>query len=110
MGATPSKMYTLNTIDGLSIPKVEKFKYPGSIVQQNGEIDEDMMIRWMCGYTRMDRIRNEVSRDLVKVAPIEDKMREIKHRWFGHVKRRGVDTPVRSCERINTPLGKRGRG
>ena len=32
-------------------------------------------IRWMCGYTRMDRIRNEVIRDLVKVAPIEDKMR-----------------------------------
>jgi len=26
------------------------------------------------------------------------------------VKRRSVDAPVRSCERINTPIGKRGRG
>ena len=29
-------------IDGLPIPKVEKFKYLGSIVQQNGEIEEDI--------------------------------------------------------------------
>jgi len=32
-------------------------------------------IRWICGYTRMDRIRNEVIREVVKVVPIEDKMR-----------------------------------
>jgi len=71
---------------------------------------EMRMIRWMCGYTRLDKIRNEVIRDLVKVAPIEDKMRETRLRWFGHVKRRSVDGPVRSCERINTLVGKRGRG
>jgi len=34
------------------------------------------MIRWMCGYSRIDRIRNGVIRNLVKIAPIEDKMRE----------------------------------
>jgi len=45
------------------------------------------MIRWMCGYTIMDRISNGVLRDLVKVAPIEDKLREVRLRWFGHVKR-----------------------
>ena len=70
---------------------------------QKLRVAEIRMIRWMCGYTRTDRIRNEVIRDLVKVAPIEDKMREIKFRWFGHVKRRSMDAPVRSCERINTP-------
>ena len=43
------------------------------------------------------------------MAPIEGKMRETRHGWFGHVKRRSVDAPVRSCERINTPVGKRGR-
>ena len=64
----------------------------------------------MCGYTRMDRIRNEVIRDLVKVAPIEDKMRENRLRWFGHMKRSSVDALVRRCERINIPRDKRGRG
>ena len=33
------------------------------------------MIRLVCGYTIMDRISNGVIRDLVKVAPVEDKMR-----------------------------------
>jgi len=42
----------------------------------------------MCGYTRIDRIRNGVIRDLVKVAPIEDKMRETMLRWFGYVKKK----------------------
>ena len=27
-------------IDGMMIPKAEKFKYPGSIIQQNEDIDE----------------------------------------------------------------------
>jgi len=68
------------------------------------------MIRWMCVYTRIDRIRNGVIRNLVKVAPIGDKMRESRLRWFGHVKRRSVDAPMRRCERINIPEGRRGRG
>jgi len=160
------------TLDGSSIPKVDKFKYLGSIIQQNGDIDEDIhqpikvgwkkwkftssvlrdkrvplglkgkvyrmlvrpavlygsecwhlkktqvqrlmvaemrMIRWMCGFTRIDRIRNEVIRDLAKVAPIKDKMRETRLRWFGHVKRMSVDAPVRRSEMINIPGGKRGR-
>ena len=64
----------------------------------------------MCGHTRMDRIRNELIRGLVKVAPIEDKMRETRLRWFGHLKKRNMNAPVRSYERINTPVGKRRRG
>ena len=55
-------------------------------------------------------IRNGVIRDLVKVAPIDEKMRESRLRWFGHVKRRSVAAPVRRCERIDLPGGKRGRG
>ena len=114
----------------MTILKVEKFKYLDSIIQQKGDIDENIsrrlkvggqkwkyasnvlcdkrmpivlkgivyrivvrpavlygsvcwpikkvqvqrlmvvemrMIRWMCGYTRMDRISNGVIRDLVKV-------------------------------------------
>ena len=68
------------------------------------------MIRWMFGYTRIDRIRNDVIRYLVKVAPIEDKMRETRLRWFDHVKRKSVNATVRRCEMINIPEGKRGRG
>ena len=68
------------------------------------------MIRWMCGFTRIDRIRNGVIRDLAKVAPIEDEMRETRLRWFGHVKRRSVEAPVRRCKMINIPEGRRGRG
>ena len=67
------------------------------------------MIRWICGYTRMDRISNGVTRDLVKAASIEDKMRKTRLRCFGHVKR-SVDAPVRRCESINILEGKRGRG
>ena len=37
-------------------------------------IAEMRMIRWMCGYMRVDRIRNEVIKDRVEVAVIEDKM------------------------------------
>jgi len=31
---------------------------------------EMKMIQWMCGYTRLDRIRNEVIREKAEVAPI----------------------------------------
>jgi len=40
------------------------------------------MIRWMCGYTRIDRIRNGIIKDLVNVAPIKDKMKETRLRWL----------------------------
>jgi len=40
------------------------------------KVVEMRMIRWICGHTRLDRIRNEVIRDKIGVASIEDKMRE----------------------------------
>jgi len=44
------------------------------------------------------------------VAPLEDKLRETRLRWFGHVKRRSVDTPVRRCEAIDLSHYRRRRG
>jgi len=38
------------------------------------------MIRWMSGYRRVDKIRNKVIRDIVKVTHIKDKMIETRLR------------------------------
>ena len=37
-------------------------------------------------------------------------MRETRLRWFGHVKSRSADEPVRSCETIDLRHCRRGRG
>ena len=37
-------------------------------------------------------------------------MRETRLRWFGHVKRRSEDAPMRRCERMTLADCKRGRG
>uniref|UniRef100_A0A1S4D9K8 Reverse transcriptase domain-containing protein n=1 Tax=Nicotiana tabacum TaxID=4097 RepID=A0A1S4D9K8_TOBAC len=150
-------------LDAQVIPKRESFKYLGSIIQGNGDIDEDVahrigagwmkwrlasgvlcdrnvplklndkfyrvvvrpamlygaecwpvmnshvqkmrvaemkMLKWMCGCTKKDRIKNEAIRDRVGVASVEDKMRESRLRWFEHIKRRSIDAPVRRCERL----------
>ena len=42
----------------------------------------------MCGNTRRDKLRNEDIRPKIGVASIEEKMRENRLRWFGHVHRR----------------------
>ncbi|XP_070012880.1 uncharacterized protein [Nicotiana sylvestris] len=68
------------------------------------------MLRWMYGNTKMDMIRNEDIREKVGVAPIEDKMREARLRWFGHIQRRSTDAPVRRCERLAMVGTRRGRG
>ncbi|KAL3368566.1 hypothetical protein AABB24_009429, partial [Solanum stoloniferum] len=155
------------------IPKKESFKYLGSVIQESGDIDDDVthrigaawmkwrlasgvlcdkkippklkgkfyrvvvrpallygaecwpvknshvqkmhvaemrMLRWMCGHTRSDKIRNEVIREKVGVASVVDKLREARLRWFGHVKRRGADAPVRRCEGLVVEGTRRGRG
>ena len=41
---------------------------------QQLSLSEMRMLRWFCGHTRRDRVRNEVIRDRVGVAPIEEKL------------------------------------
>ena len=161
------------TIGGQEVPKKDHFRYLGSILRCDGEIDDDVthrikagwtkwrsasgvlcdrripaklkgkfyrtairpalmygtecwaikkncnqrmsvaemrMLRWMTGVTRKDRIRNDIIRRNLDVAPIEDKMRENRLRWFGHVYRRPSDAPVRRSDMIRIDGGKRGRG
>ncbi|XP_070002878.1 uncharacterized protein [Nicotiana sylvestris] len=61
-------------------------------------------------HTRMNKIRNEDIQEKVGVAPIEDKMREARLRWFGHIHRRSTEAPVRRCERLAVVGTRRGRG
>ncbi|KAF3620006.1 putative pre-mRNA-processing factor 6-like [Capsicum annuum] len=77
---------------------------------QKMKVAEMRMLRWMCGLTRGDRVWNETTREKVGVTPVENKMREVRLRWFGHAMRRGMDAPVRRCERLALDGFRRGRG
>ncbi|XP_070004684.1 uncharacterized protein [Nicotiana sylvestris] len=74
------------------------------------KVAEMRMLRWMCGHTRLDNIRNEDIRERVGVAPVDNKMREARLRWFGHMQRRNLDAPVRMCQRLALTGTRRGRG
>ncbi|PHT66729.1 hypothetical protein T459_31154 [Capsicum annuum] len=67
---------------------------------QKLKVAEMRMLHWMCGFTRANRVRNEIIQEKVGVESVEDKIREVRLRWFGHVMRRGTDAPVRRCERL----------
>lgn len=160
-------------LDGQAVPRSNTFRYLGSMLQTNGEIDEDVshriragwvkwrqasgilcdkkvpqklkgkfyktairpamlygaecwatkvqhiqkmsvaemrMLRWMCGYTRRDRIRNDDIREKIGVAPIEEKIIQHRLRWYGHVQRRPPDAPVRSGNVNHVESTRRGRG
>ncbi|KAG5625880.1 hypothetical protein H5410_011098 [Solanum commersonii] len=73
-------------------------------------VAEMRMLRWMCGHTRSDKIRNEVIREKVGVTSVVDKLREARLRWFGHVRRRCADAPVRRCEGMAIEGTRSGRG
>ncbi|KAF3655200.1 Protein FLX-like 3 [Capsicum annuum] len=98
-------------LDSKVILKRKSFKYLGSMIQGNGEIDEDVKHRIGAGWLkwrlasescviRRDRIKNEIIREKVRVALVEDKMRKVRLRWFRHVMRRCTDAPVWRCERL----------
>lgn len=68
------------------------------------------MLRWMCGLTRTDRVMNDIIREQVGVASVEDKMQKIRLRLFKHVMRRSLDAPVRRCEILTIDNFREGRG
>ena len=65
------------------------------------------MLRWMCGSTRRDKVRNEDIRTKIGVAPIEEKM--IEKCWFSHMRRKSTNAPVQRVELINSGQVKRAK-
>ncbi|PWZ56166.1 hypothetical protein Zm00014a_032155 [Zea mays] len=161
------------SLDGQVVPKKDTFHYLGSMLQKDGDIDEDVshrikagwlkwrqaagvlcdpwvphklkdkfyrttirpamlygaecwptkrrhvqqlcvaemrMLRWICGHTRRDRVRNDDIRERVGVAPIEEKLMQHRLRWFGHMHRRSEEAPVHIGIIRRPENVKRGRG
>ena len=73
------------------------------------EVNEMRMLRWMCGVTRKDKIRNEHTRGTTKVVQASRKITERRLKWYGHVMRMEEDHVVRRVMTKAIP-GKRKRG
>ena len=73
------------------------------------DVAEMRMLRWMCGVTREDRIRNEYIRGSTKVVEISKKIQEGRLRWYGHLMRRDEDHVARHTMEMEIE-GRRKRG
>ncbi|VDO19755.1 unnamed protein product [Heligmosomoides polygyrus] len=67
---------------------------------------ETKMLWWTAGVTRLDRVGK---RQRFGVAPIAEKLREARFRWYGHVLRANDNTVRKICLNLGVP-GKRPRG
>ena len=77
---------------------------------QQISVAEIRMLRWICGHTRRDQVRNDDIRDRLGVAPIEEKLVQHQLRWFGYVQRKPPEAPVHSEILSQDSNMKRGRG
>ncbi|EYB96023.1 hypothetical protein Y032_0154g2995 [Ancylostoma ceylanicum] len=78
-------------------------------VERRLSVMETKMLRWTAGVTRADRIRNEKIRERFGIAPIADKLRETRLRWYVHVLRSNEDTICKVDLDLEV-LGKRPKG
>ena len=73
------------------------------------EVTEMRMLRWMCGVTRKDKIRNEHIRGTTRVAQASKMITARRLNWYGHVMRRDGEHILRKVLRADIP-GQRKRG
>ena len=73
------------------------------------EVTEMRMLRWMCGVTRREKIRNEHIRGTTRVVQASKKITEKRLKWYGHVRRMKEEHIVRRMLDVVIP-GKRRRG
>lgn len=74
-------------------------------------VAKKIMLRWRCGKTRHDKIKNNNIRQSVGVTPIVKKRNEKQTSWFRHLERRLVDYYVVSrVNQIDRSQIARGRG
>ena len=78
-------------------------------VEQKMSVAEMKMARWSLGVTRLDRIPNTDIRKKLGIAPIADKMREYRLRWYGHVLRQDPNQVARTAWNLELD-GTRPRG
>ena len=67
------------------------------------------MLRWMCGVTRLDKIRNEKIRGTTEVREISKKVQERRMRWYGHVMRSDEEYVGKRVVGIAVQGSRRGR-
>ncbi|XP_039297784.1 uncharacterized protein LOC120354523 [Nilaparvata lugens] len=77
--------------------------------EQKLHTKEMRMLRWSGGVTLKDKIRNEHVRGSFKVAPIAEKLKESRLRWYGHVMRGPDDHVVKKFLSMAKQTRKRGR-
>ena len=73
------------------------------------EVAEMRMLKFECGITRLDKVKNEEVRSKLKVGQLGVKMREGSLRWFGHVVRREKRYVGRRVMAMEVGKRKRGR-
>jgi hypothetical protein len=78
-------------------------------VERRLGVMEMKMLRWISGVTRLDHVRNDDIRNRYGIAPIDEKLRESRLRWFGHVLRADDGTIAKTGFNLEVP-GKRPKG
>ena len=72
------------------------------------DVNERMMLRWMCGVTRRNNIRNEHIRWTTRVVHASKKITENRLKWYGHLRRMKKEHIVRRMLDVDTPGKTRG--